>query len=104
MIDLWRLAAAAALVLLLAGPAGADEAVVVGLDRYPTLRPEAALSGGVNDARLMATSTKVAIIPPWTLLPAEEYFGPGQILIPVIPSPMYNVCIPIVLDTGWRSR
>lgn len=42
-------------LLLLGGPARADEAVVVGIDRYPSLRPEARLAGCVNDARLMAS-------------------------------------------------
>lgn len=41
-------------MLLAAVPARADEAVVVGIDRYPSLRPEARLGGCVNDARLMA--------------------------------------------------
>lgn len=45
-----------ALALLLAGgPSWADEAVVVGIDRYPSLRPEARLAGCVNDAKLMGS-------------------------------------------------
>lgn len=43
------------LLLLAGGPAWADQAVVVGIDQYPSLRPEARLAGCVNDARLMAS-------------------------------------------------
>ncbi|HXE73741.1 MAG TPA: caspase family protein, partial [Candidatus Nitrosotenuis sp.] len=42
------------LTLWLCTPAWADKALVVGVDHYPDLRGEARLSGGANDARLMA--------------------------------------------------
>lgn len=42
------------LLLLLSQGALADRALVVGVDRYPFLRPGATLRGAVNDANLMA--------------------------------------------------